>query len=98
MCGREGRHRTPGCHSLTVEVPEAEPSEGRTGTGLHPDREESQQGQPRPAQPFIPQQSGRGGPAPATSPAGSDFGISSCQGKRQEKAGKQAVAGASPPA
>lgn len=60
-------------HSLAVEIPKAEPSGARTGAGCshpgpHPDREEPQQGRPTPAQPFIPQQSGRGGPAPATSP------------------------------
>lgn len=46
------------------------------------------EGQPKPVQPCISQQSGGDRAAPAIGPADRDFGTCSHQGKRQEGAGK----------
>lgn len=102
----EIRSRLQSCHFLAVELPKAELVAGGqvqgaciqptySGTSekqqLVPDRETPWHGQGKPrAQLFLLQQSGRGEPAPATSPAGSDFVIHCCQGNR----GRKGVTGA----
>lgn len=91
MCGREGRHGklTPACCPLAAEVPKAEPpGVGQEQSACNQaftqtERSLSQASPSHLSLSFPRIRKGR------TSPAGSDFGISSCQGKRQEKAGKR---------
>lgn len=68
-----------------------------SATGPSPRQGGASAGPAQPAQPFVPPKAEGRGPAPATSPAGSDSGISSCQGHRQEEAGERLLGPGLPP-
>lgn len=84
----EAGSRLRPCQSSAVSKPKAEPLEGRTGAGgrtqafTQAGRCLGRAGPSQPSSAAYSPAARRGGPGPATSPAGSDLGLRSSQEKR----------------